>query len=129
MKDKKYLYYIPFIILSLPFLANGYAGIVHDKELVTIVSSISIFAPYTDILLYIQWAQDIIVWLLILFYFWKFKPWLLLFAALWPIVPNAMITISGVKTAEGGAEWWEVIFIIILSYISYLAYKKIKELK
>lgn len=129
MKNKKYLYYIPFIILSLPFLANGYAWIVHDKELVTIVSSISIFAPYTDILLYIQWAQDIIVWLLILFYFWKFKPWLLLFAALWPIVPNAMITISWVQTSEWWAEWGEVIFILILSYISYLAYKKLKELK
>lgn len=121
---KKYLYYIPFVLLAIPYLTNWYAWIVHDAELVGIVSWISIFAPYVNILLYIQWTQDILVWLAAIFYNGKFKPLLLIFTALWPIVPNVM---KMFWTTPSPVEYDDIIFVLIMSIISYFSWKQLKK--
>lgn len=121
---KKYLYYIPFLILSYPYLSNWYAWLIQDAELVDIVSAVSIFTQYVTPLLIFVWILDISVWLATIFYNGKYKPLLLTYVAIRPIVPNIMRVIWNTASIEW-IDWW---FIVIFSVISYFSWKELKKL-
>ena len=109
--------YIPMVLLAIVYVVHGIQAILQDQGLIDVVNVIPIFEPIVGPFLIFIGITDIIVAVAVVAIPNIYKVPFLLYATLWPIVPNGLRQIGDLNT-----EWGEAIIFGIIGIVSLLAF-------
>ena len=123
-KVKFFLWAIPSIALAVIFLSNGFEALTHSGEFLEVAGVAHFLGNNVDSILTLVGIVDILVGLLLIFYYGKYKYLIIIYAMLWPFVPNILRQIGGI-----GGEWPEVAMYVILAIVSYIGFNQQKRLR